>query len=233
MSADATLNGADILEGRLIFPLSGIWHGELWLSGDAPAQGPTELVVVGDGEPDVRFACAVASVASVEGRSYAFIVGGSGGLSQSSLGVPLDALHYDGDPEPVTAAELLSDICELAREQLDPASKAALGAFTAPSWLREAGLAFYAMARVLRRWSLSARMLPSGALWAGQETWPAIDREPEKVDPIDDGYVLYTAPRGASCAPGLTILEKRILRAEYVLGAGLRALLWYREGLAP
>jgi len=229
MTADATLGGQDILEGRLILPLSGVWHAEAWLSGDAPELGPSSLLILGDGEPEVSFACSIAVSRNVEGRAYVLAVAGAGGLSSSALSVDVPAQHYDGDPTSVSAAELLTDLCDLAGERLDPTAKASLAAYTASSWFREAGSASLAATRVARRWGLSLRFLPSGLLWAGEETWPAPSVEPEPVDPLDDGWALSVAPRGASLMPGQMVQGQRILRVEYCLGEDFRAQLWYRD----
>lgn len=230
MSAQITLAGLDVIGGRLTLPLSGVATGELELGGDALPLGLTELLVLGDGVDDVRFAVCVARIALLEGRILASIVAGrSGGLSRSPLAAEVPALHYDGDPTPVSAWEVLSDLCVLAGEELDPATEAPLSAFTAPSWLRESGFAHAALVRATRLWGLSARFLPSGELWAGVETWPLLDPEPTPVDPLDDGWTLYVAPPGATILPGVTYGEKQILRVEYSFADALRARLYYRE----
>ena len=140
MSALVTLGGLDVLSGRFSLPLSGISSGDVELGDDQLDLGPTELVFAGDGEPSVAFAVCVSAVADVEGRVHASIVGGrSGGLSRSALAAEAPGLHYDGDPTPVSTWELLSDLAELAGEAIDADQMAALQAFTALSWLREAG----------------------------------------------------------------------------------------------
>ena len=231
MTAQITLGGLDVLDGSLELPLSGVWTAELELGGDALAIGPTELQVIGDGEPATTFRGAVARVALVEGRIRVLVVGGAtGGLTASPLGVQVPALHYDGDPTPTSAAEVLSDLCELAGETLDPSALAALAGYTASSWLREAGAAHLALARAARCWGLSARFMPSGLLWSGAETWPESTAKLSPVDPLDDGWALYVAPAGGSMLPGVTYQDRQILRVTYGFGGALRARLWYREG---
>lgn len=230
MTAQVTLGGLDVLSGGLNLPLSGVWTAELELGGDALSVGPTELQIIGDGEPVTTWRGAVARVALVEGRIHALVVGGaSGGLSVSPLGVQVDALHYDGDPTPTSAAEVLGDLCELAGEALDPSALAPLASYTASSWLREAGAAHLALARASRRWVLSARFLPSGLLWAGAETWPESTAKLAPVDPLDDGWAFHVAPLGGSAQPGVTYQDRQIVRVTYDFGAALRARLWYRE----
>lgn len=231
MSAQVTLGGLDVLDGSLDLPLSGVWTAELELGGDALETGPTELQVIGDGEAATTWRGCVARVALIEGRIRALVVGGvTGALSVSPLAVDVAALHYDGDPTPASAAEVIGDICELAGEALDPAALASLATFTASSWLREAGRSHLALARTSRRWALSARFMPSGLLWAGVETWPELTAKATPVDPLDDGWAFYVAPAGGSIQPGVTYQDRQILRVTYDLGAALRARLWYREG---
>ncbi len=230
MSAQVTLGGLDVLGGLLDLPLSGVWTAMVEVGGDALAVGPTELQVIGDGEPAVTYRGAVARVSLVEGRIWALVVGGmTGGLSVTPLGRVVPALHYDGDPTPVSAAEIIGDICELAGEALDSAAVAPLASFTAPSWLRESGLAFHALARSMRPWGLSARILPSGLLWAGVESWSEMKPTPSTVDPLDDSWAFHVAPSGGSLQPGTAFQERRILRVTYAFGEALRARLWYRE----
>lgn len=230
MSAQVTLAGLDVLGGCLDLPLSGIWTAGLELGGDDLPTGPAELQIIGDGETTVNRRCAITRVARVEGRLCAFVVGGAtGGLSVSPLGVSIPALHYDGDPTPVSAAELLGDICELAGEALDASTLAPLAAYTAPSWLREAGTAHRALARAIRHWGLNARVLSNGSLWAGVETWPALASKVVPVDPLDDGWAFYAAPSGGSLTPGVVYQDRQILRITYEFGEALRARLWYRE----
>lgn len=230
MTAQVTLGGLDVLTGALDLPLSGVWTAALELGGDVLAIGPTELQIIGDGEPAVTWRGAVARVALVEGRMHALVVGGvSGGLSVSPLGVQVPALHYDGDPMPTSAAEVLGDLCDLASEKLDPSALASLATFTAPSWLRESGAAYLALVRASRRWALSARLMPSGLLWAGAETWPESTAKLALVDPLDDGWAFHVAPFGGSIQPGVTYQDRQILRVTYDFGASLRARLWYRE----
>lgn len=230
MTAQVTLAGLDVLDGALELPLSGVWTADLELGGDALALGAAELQVIGDGEATTTFRGAVARVALIEGRIRALVVGGmTGGLSASPLGVDVAALHYDGDPTPVSAAEVLGDLCELAGEALDVATLAPLADFTAPSWLRMAGGAYVALARALKRWDLSARFLPAGGLWAGSDTWPVLASKVDPVDPLDDGWAFYVAPRGGSVQPGVTYQDRQILRVTYDFGEALRARLWYRE----
>lgn len=230
MTAQVTLGGLDVLAGALDLPLSGVWTAELELGGDALAVGPTELQIIGDNEPTTTWRGAVARVALVEGRIHALVVGGaSGGLSVSPLGVQVAALHYDGDPTPTSAAEVLGDLCDLAGEALDPSTLASLATFTASSWLREAGTAHLALVRASRRWALSTRLVPSGLLWAGAETWPENTAKLSPVDPLDDGWAFYVAPAGGAMQPGFTYQDRQIVRVTFDFGEALRARLWYRE----
>jgi hypothetical protein len=230
MTAQSTLGGLDVLGGVFTQPLSGISTGTLELSGDALAIGPTSLSIAGDGVPATLFAVCVSNVALVEGRILASIVGGrTGGLSRSSLGVDVAALHYDGDPTPVTAWELLSDLVSLAGESLDSAPRAALEALSVASWLRPSGAASRALAGITGQWGLSARFSPIGDLWVGVDTWLQSIETPVSVDPIDDGWALHMAPRGGGFAPGTMLGDKRIRRVDLIFGEALRALLHYRE----
>jgi hypothetical protein len=228
VSGRVTLGGLDVLCGRIRLPLSGIWTGILELDADEAPSGVQELLVLGDGEPDVRLKCVTARRAAVDGRARCLLVGGrTGALSaEPELASVIPGQHYDGDPSKVTAYELIARICELAGEQLASSVKATLSALTVDSWHRETSRAGVALSRVLAAFGLSARVLPEGSLWAGVDTWPTV-AEPEFVDPGDDGRVLYVAPRGARLAPGAMIAGRYVSTVEYLFGDALRARLHY------
>lgn len=231
MTSLATLAGREVIEGRLWLPLSGVWTAELELDADEAPSGQVELVIAGDGADSASYLGVVARSSAPAGRALVTVVGGrTGGLSaEPALAIDVEGQHYDGEPDPVTAALLLGDICAAAGETLDPASVALLGAFQASSWQRQAEPARVAVGRVLGFWALSARILPGADLWAGIETWPAAAEDPEEVDPIDDGRVLFVAPRSALIQPGQVVGDRRIRRVEYLIADALRARLHYAE----
>jgi hypothetical protein len=234
-------NSLTVQEALLTFPLSGSCMFEVLceLPDDATAPtGQATLTIAGDGESEVVFACVVANATAPETGSVRIraVGGATGGFSaEPSLRVAVAGAHYDGDPVPETAANVLGDLVDEVGESIPGRALSVLEGLTAASWHRPAGSALAALAMALRGptdapWGLSARFLSTGELWAGVDTWPTIATEPEQVDPKDDGRCLYVAPRGLSMFPGMTILGKRIRRVQYVLTpTALRARLYYGD----
>ena len=233
-----TVAGLTLLDGLLTMPLSGSWALEcaVELPDGAPLpSGRVNIIVAGDGVPSVSLDGVMASVTDPDtGSAYLRVVAGATGAfsAESALSMNVLGRHYDGDPVPVTAAELLSDLATEVGENVPASALAALQGLSGPSWHRPGGSAAGALSNILRGsprapWGLSARFLASSELWAGVETWPTAD-DPRVVDPTDDGRALYVAPDGLSLMPGTTILGKQIRRVQYVFTSdAMRARLWY------
>jgi hypothetical protein len=229
MTALVTLAGLTVLDGLLTLPRSGVWTLEAEIDADEAPTGAVELLVAGDGAPAETFAGVVARGIAPAARARVVVVGGrSGGLSSAErLSVEVPALHYDGDPTPVSARALVEDLAELTGEGLAAGAGEAIEAYTASSWHRIGGSAASALAAVLRRWGLSARFLPSGDLWAGVESWPSSPETPDEVDPVADTRCFYAAPRSARIQPGQVVYGQRIERVQYLFTPrGMRARLY-------
>jgi hypothetical protein len=232
-----TVAGLSVIHGTWILPLTGSWRLEATLEATEALSGPVNVVVAGDGAPNVVYDGVVArSWAPAERVSVVVVGGRSGGLStESELSRMVTGRHYDGDPVAVTAAELLDDLATETGEVLQVSAKTALESSTAESWHRPASMGRAALQRTLQGppgapWGLSARFLLTGELWAGVETWPDAPEELEYVDPIDDGMALHIAPRSARFEPGQRADGKAITMVHYTLTPlGLRARLYYDE----
>lgn len=232
--------GLALLDGLLTMPLSGSWslEGTVELPDAAGLpSGRVNVIVAGDGEPNASLDGFIASATNPDtGSAYVRVVGGATGAFSAELALSriVQGRHYDGDPVPVTAAEVLADLADEVGETIPASALVALQDLSAVSWHRPTGLASTALRSALNGpasapWGLSARFLPTAELWAGVETWPAIV-EPKSVDPTDDGRALYIAPNGLSVFPGVTTFGKKIRRVQYVFTrTALRVRLWYGD----
>lgn len=220
---------ADVLGGSMELGLLGVWHARLELDVEEGlvAQAVT-LEVDGRAPTPAVFGGAIRRAEAWQGRARAVMVGGAGGLLRE---VP--PREYVTAP---TAAELVADVVAAAGERVD--ASVSLGTVGLPRWSRAMEPAAQALGAIARAFGLGWRMLDTGAIWVGVETWPAASQAVAAGLYVqgDDGElgVLTVAPDDALVRPGTTVLGRRIRRVVFDLGgAGLRAELHYdREAIA-
>jgi hypothetical protein len=158
-----TFNGLPVLRGRFVFPREGAWYASLDLDADDDAQlsGSASLVV---GEASWRGFVRRAGVFA--GAARVLVVGGAGGL-----GKPLASKFYQGAPLRLPLQDALSGAGETLSSSSDPS---ALG-FLLPNWVRCAGdTAGGELASLAQLVGVSWRVLPSGEVFFGSDTFPAL-----------------------------------------------------------
>ncbi len=176
--------------------LRGAWTGTAEIGWpEAPPDGdPCSLRFTrGDGDEDVWTGAVLRSrvVADAE-RLSVTVMGGAGGLLSPSLAPRYTA----AGASQVTAGLVVAGIAEDAAETLAEGVEAELDGYSLPSWHRMGGPALDAIDTLAGVLGLGWRVLPSGEVWAGAETWPEPDAETldrgyfESGDPRD-GMVLY------------------------------------------
>lgn len=223
-----TLAGAEqeifVSTGVLQFRQRGPWLArELACSSPvAPAVGSAATLVCHreDGADDL-FVGTVRRATSNPGDETLTVslVAGAGGLLQQLP--PLD--HVLGGAY-VPAGLVARAICDAAGETLDDGVEEALDAITLPRWHRATDttasvaldLLTYHLGLVTRT-PYSWRVLPSGRVWMGAETWPVISGAAywTGID-ADDGAVLY-AVRGAPFVAGQAIDGLNAIEVLYTL----------------
>lgn len=196
-----TLNGYPCDALTLTVPRVGAWTADVELV-DAPAlTGSVELVV--DGRTRRGF---VHRGGVESGRWRGRIVGGAGGL-QGILGPTAFA--------DTTLAVVLEETLREAGETLAPTS----GDLTATvaRWARVAGPTHHTVADVARAAGYAWRVLDSGAVWVGPETWEALalgaDLDVIEHDPATGRYDLGGVA-AQSIDPGRVVtLDGDVVRA--------------------
>ena len=164
--SDVTLNGLGVAACSALLPRVGAWSADLELDTD---DAPTGAAVVQIGE-GLTLRGTVAHGAVVDGCWRGRVVAGAGGLRRE---VP--AVAQRGG----TLALALRDALAAAGEALAPGDDLS---DAAPLWHRLAGPAGAAVADVARAAGCAWRVLPSGGVWVGRETWP--EHAPD-VDVVD------------------------------------------------
>ncbi len=214
-----TVADLPVLSMRLTLPIVGAWVLTAELDGDETPSGAIELA-----QGDVRLAGTVVRAASVAGSVRLTAVGGAGGLHTE-----LGARSYQG----ATVRDVVSDLLAAAGERLDASSSRGILESALPYWTRPGGREGRAGASLMRvaeyvdaRW----RVLPSGAAWIGQETWPGAPEEYDALELDRDGAAgwVLLAPETIGLLPGVTLRGDRVGRVEHSFGrdAPLRTTFW-------
>lgn len=214
-----TVADLPVLSMRLTLPIVGAWVLTAELDGDQEPSGAIEVV-----QGDVRLAGTVVRAASIAGSVRLSAVGGAGGFRAE-----LEARSYQG----AAVRDVVSDLLSAAGERLDPSGTREVLDATLPYWTRAGGPGGRAGASLTRltehlgaRW----RVLPSGAVWVGRETWPAAPEGYEALALDRDGssdHVLL-APETIGLLPGVILRGDRVGRVEHTVDrdAPLRTTFW-------
>ncbi|HSM93385.1 MAG TPA: hypothetical protein VLT47_10915 [Anaeromyxobacteraceae bacterium] len=227
---------AQILPGsRLSMPVEGAWLAHLVLGEDAAPTGAVTIELAREGADPVVWSGIVDHGDTWQGRQRILVRGGSGGLDQT-----IDRREHLAASSPVPALTILQDILDAMPggmvEALDESVAANLAGLGFPRWDRPAGLpASSAVGRLARRLGFGWRVLDTGALWMGPETWPAVNDQLVSFLEDRDGDFLADrcAPDAAVLRPGTTVMGRQIQRVTYIIGEDSpRAALLYRSDRA-
>jgi hypothetical protein len=209
--------GKPVFSLVMTLPLSGRWTATLDVDTDQALSGAVALQ-----DDGVTYKGYVVRAGVVAFGARVLAVGGTGGLSK-----PVDAKSYFRVSAKTVIAELLAGVGEV----LDGSSSTALLATPLASWTRAgkqtAATALQALCDELgARW----RVLPSGAVWVGVDTWPKSPKSLEALMLDQDpalGTVLY-APDAITMRPGFTVQGRRVGRVEHSFGHDepLRTTAW-------
>jgi hypothetical protein len=197
-----------VSSGFLRLRQRGPWYAYLECSSDAaPAELSACTVVVRreNGTAD-NFAGTVRRAVQNPGTQNlaVTVVGGAGKLLAA-----LPPRDYAPTPQQWPAGIVARAICDDAGEVLAPGVEQALDATTLPRWHRATDVtAAVALDLLAGRLGYVWRVLPTGLVWMGTETWPSVASSAAGAYWTglveDDGAVLYTV-RGAPFAPGQSV----------------------------
>jgi len=221
---------AEILSGRLTMPLLGNWTAHLELGESAVPAGAVTIELAVEGGAPVVWSGYVDHGDTWQGRQKLVVMGGAGGLT----GKVLDPKAYLAGKVPVPAAQVVTDALVAAGEQLADFAQAALAGLGFARWDRPGGApASRALGHLAKRLGMGWRVLDSGRVWIGPETWPAVNDQLVSFIEDRDGDLLADrcAPDAAVLRPGTAILGRQIQRVTFTItGDGApRAELLYRS----
>jgi len=218
MSALLTCNGHAVDTIRLVLPQTGAWVATLEALSDEKLTGTVTLT-----DQVATYTGTVLRSGVRSGVCRMDVVGGKGGLSNE---VP--ARSYVGIKARNVAAELLAAV----GEALDASSTPSVLGTSLPFWTRASGRAGTALATLVDALGASWRVLQSGAVWIGAETWPTATKTLEALELDDDeaaGNVLL-APDSLALRPGVVLAGRKVGRVEHRISRGaLRTTFWVAE----
>ncbi len=211
-----------VLSGGLVMPLRGNWTATVALhSPTAPAAGsPASIVFVRESGAEDVFAGTVrrSGIAAGSVAASVTIVGGAGQLLADLP--PRD--HRPGVTE-IPAGLVASGIAADAGEQLAAGVEAALDGRTVHRWTRIAMPARDALDLLADTLGWGWRVLADGTIWAGPETWTALDVTKYLSAVPDEAGAVYSCD-GAPLRPGVTLAtpegDRRVVEVAYSVQPG-------------
>jgi hypothetical protein len=211
-----------VLSGSLVLPLRGNWTATLTAHGKtAPAEGsPASLIFKRENGALDTFTGTVrrAGVAAGSVALSCTIVGGAGKLLADLP--PRD--HAPGVTE-IPAGLVARGICDDAGEMLADGVEFAADALTVHRWTRIAMPARDALDLLADVLGWGWRVLDSGKVWAGPETWAAASVTKFLSAVPDDAGDVY-ATDGAPLRPGVTLStpegDRRLVEVVYSVSPG-------------
>ena len=220
--------GHGVVEARVYMPRLGAWVGEFYLDARDAVEGVVD-VVLGDTLTLRGYARPARSSVHLD-AVFCRVVGGAGGLR--NLAAPRD---YKDVPLRLPLVDLLVG----AGEALAATSTASLLARRLAHWAVAGQEVSTAIAALLTGQADAAwRVLPSGEVWAGIETWPASDAELVLLDdqPID-ASALFGVDE-PQLLPGTTIAPEGTARQvgdveHTIVNDTLRTRAWFVDAQRP
>lgn len=202
---------------RLTLPLQGAWVAALEVAADEVLTGALALKQ----DELLTYSGNIVRSGVVAGRCLIEAVGGTGGLLQD-----VAARSYQGAGARTVVGDLLAEV----GETLDSSSTRAVLASTLTYWTRGAGRASTALSTLVDALGARWRVLPSGAVWVGTETYPAVgaDYSATELDRDAGAGLVLLAPETIALRPGVALAGERIGRVEHVMSRAepLRTTAW-------
>lgn len=215
----ATVNGNDALSVKIRKPRTGPWHADVELDGEVTLSGRVTISVDG-----YTFVGAVVTQGSFAGRTQAWIVGGSGGLSKT-----VDAQHYSNTP----VLTVIRDILSACGESLDASSVIPSTRFG--HWERESTKASHALVAAADRAGLAWRTLDNGKIWVGVDTWAVTKTAASVLDEDWDTSCLTLAADEfaelAKVQPGATFDGHKLKQVTHLVTRGSMRTIASTESL--
>jgi len=204
------LGSLEVISLRLSLPLVGIWTANVELDGDKPPTGAQALLMAVEGAAPVVFSGTVLESGTFEGRSRAFLVGGSAGLRRK-----LPPRQYSIAPPRVLVSAILREANEM------PGDLSGLeGLPPLPRWIRSAGSGASALSLICRRLGLGWRVARNGSIHVGPEGWPEFSGRVSLVEENGSNGRALAAHDKPDLEPGILLEGRRVGRVVHIVREG-------------
>lgn len=208
-------NKSPVLALSLSLPRIGNWSADVQVDDEVELSGAAVLEDNGLVWKGTVVRSAVGGT-----RTHARIIGGAGKLTTE-----LAPKSYVG----TTARAIVSDIISAAGETLDPTSGGAPFNVVPTYWTCTGFSAGTELARICASIGADWRMLPSGTVWVGVESYPTLkfDHEEIEPDPINRSYTIGS--ERIELRPGVTFDGRRVSRVEHIVRGDLARTIYWTE----
>lgn len=214
-------NGQAVLDLPLCLPLIGAWHADLRV--DAP-DTITGAVTISIDDDRLVLKGTASRTGAFAGTSYVRVVGGAGGLGKTAR-----PRHYNQTSVRIVLGDLLAD----AGESLSPAASSSILGHRLEAWTTAALPVGMLISRLMTTAAPGAswRILPSGQLWIGAETWPDSGLAVDTYQITDENPAVgeaILAPDSPLLLPGTTLAGRRVSYIQHhVNDGGVVSQIWF------
>lgn len=220
--AYATINQRDVLSALLSVPRTGAWRLDAAVDAETAIGLTGEVVLVLDEGASTWRGWAFRTGENF-GKVELRVIGGAGGLARELAGQSY---------RQATARAIATDILGAAGEALDGSSQADVLDQLLPFWTRRAGRCARQLEQLLGAFGATWRVLPSGKVWVGTETWPdapAFDADVLSVDPRE-GRAELAGTQAYKLLPWQTYAGRHLARVEHrMMPDALRTSVWFED----
>jgi hypothetical protein len=217
------VNGKLVIDGRLTFPRTGVWHASLRVDTQEELSG---AVTIDIDEGRLALAGTVARGGDQQDAAMVRIVGGANGLRRTAR-----ARNYTTTSVREVLGHLLADAGEALAATADQATLSR----TLDAWTTHAMPVGLVIPRLLASGAPRAnwRMLTNGTVWVGAEQWADSGFAEEDYQILSEDPARGEAVLGMESPlllPGTKLGDRRVSLVEHHIGEVNRTNVWFETG---
>lgn len=204
----------NVISGEITWNLRGPWTADLVLDTDRDVSGTGDITV-----GTAKLHGTVKASGNNAGRATVRIVGGFGGLSRS-----LASRQYRGTPLSRVLKDWATDAGEVLSTGID-------GSYVFQTWVRNETTASKILDELATLLSKGWRVLDTGNVWFGNETWTASKSAAKQLDENTTAGIITLDNEDADLRPGTLWADQKIATVQLSWSSGgTRTKAWvYRE----
>lgn len=199
-------NGLPVISLRLTLPVSGLWVASVECISEEALSGAIELT---QADTNVSYLGYAVRSGTLGGSCLMTVVGGRGGLT-----LDVTAKSYRN----VSVKTFLAETLEGVGERLAASSSPELMSTQLPFWTRTAGRTTLALSALTRELDARWRVLPSGDVWVGVDSFAPSNPEVLELDRDFEAESVLVDADDMGLVPGVTVNGDRVGRVEHSFG---------------